>query len=240
MFDRIKEDLNTIMQHDPAATSKTDIFFSYPGFHAVIWHRLSHRLWTSKWRMPARFISSIARFITGVEIHPAAKLGRRIFIDHGMGVVIGETAIIGDDVTLYQNVTLGGTSLRRGEKRHPTVKNGVIIGGGAMVLGPITIEENSRIGANAVVVKDVDKGVSVGGIPATIIGDNRKKESRPPKIVSDKEKEEDFMAYGTPCDELMTKPQREICRLHQKVKALDARLKTLETPLKTTKKTASK
>ncbi len=167
MFKRIKEDINSVFARDPAARNAFEVFTTYPGLHAVWWHRLSHKLWTMRWRWLARFISTFSRWITGVEIHPGAKIGRRFFIDHGMGVVIGETAEIGDDVTMYHGVTLGGTSWNEG-KRHPTLGNGVVIGAGAKVLGPIIIGENARVGSNAVVVKDVQQGCTVTGIPARV------------------------------------------------------------------------
>ena len=162
----IREDLDAAMARDPAATSRAVLLFTAPGLHAVWLHRIAHRLWTHRWAWPARIIAYFARAFTGIEIHPAARIGRRLYIDHGMGVVIGETAEVGDDVMLYHGVTLGGTSSRR-IKRHPTVGNGVMIGAGAKVLGPIALGDGVRIGANAVVVKDVPAGAVATGIPAT-------------------------------------------------------------------------
>ncbi len=168
MFAGIKEDIRSVFDRDPAARSSFEVLTNYPGLHAIWWHRMNHRLWLADWKWLARFLSTIARWLTGVEIHPGAKIGRRFFIDHGMGVVIGETAEIGDDVTLYHGVTLGGTSWNPG-KRHPTLGNNVVIGAGAKVLGPLYVGENARIGSNAVVVKDVPPGATVVGIPGRIV-----------------------------------------------------------------------
>ncbi|WP_113906740.1 serine O-acetyltransferase [Aliidiomarina celeris] len=168
MFRGIREDIASIYRRDPAARHFFEVLTNYPGLHAIWIHRLSHRLWGWRLKWLARFISTLARWLTGVEIHPGAKIGRRFFIDHGMGVVIGETAEIGDDCTLYHGVTLGGTSWNAG-KRHPTLKNNVVIGAGAKVLGPITVNENGRIGSNAVVVKDVPAGATMVGIPGRIV-----------------------------------------------------------------------
>ncbi|MBU1438743.1 MAG: serine O-acetyltransferase [Gammaproteobacteria bacterium] len=168
MFAGIKEDIRSVFDRDPAARSSFEVLTNYPGLHAIWWHRMNHRLWMAGWKWLARFLSTIARWLTGVEIHPGAKIGRRFFIDHGMGVVIGETAEIGDDVTLYHGVTLGGTSWNPG-KRHPTLGNNVVIGAGAKVLGPLYVGENARIGSNAVVVKDVPSGATVVGIPGRIV-----------------------------------------------------------------------
>ncbi|MDP5190138.1 serine O-acetyltransferase, partial [Rheinheimera baltica] len=168
MFAGIKEDIKSVFERDPAARSSFEVLTNYPGLHAIWWHRVSHKLWRANWKGLARFLSTLSRWFTGVEIHPGAKIGRRFFIDHGMGVVIGETAEIGDDVTLYHGVTLGGTSWNPG-KRHPTLANGVVIGAGAKVLGPLMVGENARIGSNAVVVKDVPAGATVIGIPGRIV-----------------------------------------------------------------------
>ncbi|MGM0481069.1 MAG: serine O-acetyltransferase [Pseudomonadota bacterium] len=163
----VKEDINSVFARDPAARNTAEVLFHYPGLHAIWCHRFTHKLWQWKLYWLARFISNIARWLTGIEIHPGAKIGRRFFIDHGMGVVIGETAEIGNDVTLYHGVTLGGTSWNKG-KRHPTLKNGVVIGAGAKVLGPLTVGEEARIGSNAVVVRDVPPKTTVVGIPARV------------------------------------------------------------------------
>ncbi|PXW26228.1 serine O-acetyltransferase [Paraburkholderia caballeronis] len=169
MFDRLREDIATIRERDPAARSAWEVLTCYPGLHALVLHRLAHACWRAKRRWLARFVSQLARFLTGIEIHPGATVGRRVFIDHGMGVVIGETAVVGDDCTIYQGVTLGGTSLTRGAKRHPTLGPGVIVGAGAKVLGSFTVGANAKIGSNAVVVKPVPAGGTAVGNPARVI-----------------------------------------------------------------------
>lgn len=176
MFRHLKEDIAVVFERDPAARTRWEIITTYPGVHALIAHRFSHWLWLHRLRWPARFSSHIARWLTGIEIHPGAEIGHRVFIDHGMGVVIGETAVINDDCTLYHGVTLGGTSWNKG-KRHPTLEKGVVIGAGAKVLGPITIGANAKIGSNAVVVKDVPPGATAVGIPARIL-DQEKSQQR--------------------------------------------------------------
>ena len=168
MFARLRENIRVVFDRDPAARSTLEVLICYPGFHALSLHLVSHGLWKRNWKLMARFVSHLSRFLTGIEIHPGATIGRRVFIDHGMGVVIGETAEIGDDCTLYHGVTLGGTSWKAG-KRHPTLEPGVIIGAGAKVLGPITLHAGSKVGSNAVVVKDVPAGATAVGIPARIL-----------------------------------------------------------------------
>jgi len=168
MFGRLREDIASIFDRDPAARNTWEVLTCYPGLHALLIHRLSHWLWTLRLYWLGRMVSHVGRFLTGIEIHPGATVGRRVFIDHGMGVVIGETAEIGEDCTLYHGVTLGGTSWNKG-KRHPTLERGVVIGAGAKVLGPIVVGEGARIGSNAVVVKDVPPGATAVGIPARII-----------------------------------------------------------------------
>ena len=168
MLERIREDVSSVFERDPAARHSLEILTCYPGVHAVLIHRVSHKLWRAGLKWAARFLSHIARFLTGIEIHPGATIGRRFFIDHGMGVVIGETAEIGDDCTLYHGVTLGGTTWEKG-KRHPTLENGVVIGAGAKVLGPLTVGANARIGSNAVVVRDVPANATVVGIPGRVV-----------------------------------------------------------------------
>ncbi len=165
MFARLKEDIRCVMERDPAARNAFEVLTCYPGLHAILFHRLNHWLWQHRLRWLARFLGMIARWLTGIEIHPGARIGRRFFIDHGMGVVIGETAEIGDDCTIYHGVTLGGTSWEKG-KRHPTLEDNVVVGAGAKILGPIRIGAGSRIGSNAVVVKDVPPGVTMVGVPA--------------------------------------------------------------------------
>jgi len=168
VFARIREDIDSVLERDPAARSRLEVFLCYPGLWAVWYYRLSHRLWRSRLRLPARLLSQVGRFFTGVDIHPGAELGRRLFIDHATGVVIGETAIVGNDVTLYQGVTLGGTGKGNG-KRHPTLCNGVFVGNNANVLGNVTIGENSRVGAGSVVLSDVPPNSTVVGVPAHIV-----------------------------------------------------------------------
>jgi len=164
----IREDVASILERDPAAKSRLEVMLCYSGLHAICAHRLTHWLWNNQFRLLARWLSQVARFLTGVEIHPAAQLGSRLFIDHGMGVVIGETSIIGDDVTLYQGATLGGTGKEK-LKRHPTIGNGVVIGAGAKILGNIRVGNDSRIGAGSVVLRDVPEGSTVVGVPGHII-----------------------------------------------------------------------
>lgn len=172
MFERIKEDIAIVRERDPAARSALEVLLCYPGVHALALHRIAHRLRGMRMHTMARFVSHASRLLTGIEIHPGATIGRRVFIDHGMGVVIGETAEVGDDCTIYQGVTLGGTSLHRGTKRHPTLEDGVVVGAGAKVLGGFTVGAGARIGSNSVVVKTVPPGATAVGIPARIIGDD--------------------------------------------------------------------
>lgn len=186
MFTALRDEFRAIRTRDPAARGALEIVLCYPGLHAVAAYRLAHWTWRRGLKLFARWLMHLARWLTGIEIHPGASIGRRFFVDHGMGVVIGETAEIGDDCFLYQGVTLGGTSLKPG-KRHPTLDDGVIVGAGAKVLGPITLGKNARVGANAVVVRDVPAGATVVGIPA-------RETSR-----SDRDREQ-LTAYGTPLD----------------------------------------
>lgn len=188
MFDHVKEDIAIVFERDPAARTHWEILTTYPGVHALLMHRASHWLWQQRMYWLARFNSHIGRWLTGIEIHPGATIGRRVFIDHGMGVVIGETAVIGDDCTLYHGVTLGGTSWNKG-KRHPTLENGVVIGAGAKVLGPIVIGAGAKIGSNAVVVKDVPANATAVGIPARILEDE-------PVSKKDDAKNSNFTAYA--------------------------------------------
>lgn len=164
MLNRLREDIRSVFDRDPAARNWWEVLTAYPGLHALLMHRWSHFLWTHKLRWSARMNSHIARWLTGIEIHPGAKIGRRFFIDHGMGVVIGETTEIGDNCTIYQGVTLGGTSWEK-EKRHPTLGNDVVVGAGAKVLGPFTVGDGARIGSNAVVTREVPAGVTIVGVP---------------------------------------------------------------------------
>jgi serine O-acetyltransferase len=169
MFSRLREDIACIRERDPAARSSWEVLTCYPGLHAVLAHRFAHAAWVRGWHWVGRFVSHLARFFTGIEIHPGATLGRRVFIDHGMGVVIGETAEVGDDCTIYQGVTLGGTTLARGAKRHPTLGRGVIVGANAQVLGGFAVGDGARVGSNAVVVKPVPAGATAVGNPARIL-----------------------------------------------------------------------
>ncbi len=168
MFRRIREDIQCVFERDPAARSVWEVLTCYPGFHALQLHRVSHAMWTIGLRWLARFSSHLTRFFTGIEIHPGASIGRRVFIDHGMGVVIGETAEIGDDCTLYHGVTLGGVSWNKG-KRHPTLGKGVVVGAGAKILGPFVVGDGAKVGSNSVVVKAVPAGATVVGIPARMV-----------------------------------------------------------------------
>lgn len=178
MIKRMKEDIQSVFHRDPAARNTFEVLTCYPGLHAIWSHRIAHWLWVHKWKLLGRWVSHFSRWITGIEIHPGAKIGRRFFIDHGFGVVIGETAEIGDDVTLYQGVTLGGTSWNKG-KRHPTLENGVVVGAGAKVLGPFIVGASAKIGSNAVVTKAVPAGATAIGIPAKIIEKVVEKHSEP-------------------------------------------------------------
>ena len=171
MFRKLRNDIACILERDPAARTTWEVLTCYPGLHAIYMHKLSHWLWLHGLRWLGRLVSQFGRWLTGIEIHPGAKIGRCVFIDHGMGVVIGETAEIGDGCTIYQGVTLGGTSLYRGEKRHPTLGEGVVVGAGAKVLGGFTVGDGAHIGSNAVVVKEVPAGATVVGIPGRIVED---------------------------------------------------------------------
>ena len=224
MFKTIGEDIAAAKARDPAARNKLEILLLYPGLHAVLAHRFAHALWRRGWRFLARWISQIARFFTGIEIHPAAVIGSGFFIDHGMGIVIGETSEIGHDVTIYHGATLGGITpsidshTQVAQKRHPTLKNGVIVGSGAQVLGPVVIGENARIGANSVVVKDVPAGATVVGIPARICAGRRVGK-------------EEFVAYGTPTSDLADPLTRSVDSLIEQVAVLQSRLAEMEKAL---------
>ncbi len=210
----LRELIRTYRERDPAARSNLEVLLCYPGVHAVLWHKLSHGLWTRRMRLLGRFSSHIARWLTGIEIHPAARLGRRLVIDHGMGVVIGETAEIGDDCYIYHQVTLGVARISAG-KRHPTVGNGVIIGAGAKVLGPIHIGDNARVGSNAVVVADVPADTTVVGIPARPV--DRKLPRRAPQ----------FDPYGMPCDDSLDPLLHDLEGLRAELTEVEARVARL-------------
>lgn len=218
VFKHLKEEIANIVAKDPAARGPWEVLFCYPGLHALMFHRLTHWLWKRDIKFVARFLSNFAKLLSGIEIHPGATIGRRVFIDHGTGVVIGETAEIGDDVTLYHGVTLGGTSLDVG-KRHPTLEHGVIVGSGAQVLGPLVIGAGARIGANAVVLKDVAPGATMVGIPAKMA-----QRQRPDAC------EEAFRAYGVgvnspdPVGQDLKGVHRQIEALCQRVQELEGKL----------------
>ena len=229
MFGRIREDLMCVFDRDPAARSVFDVLTTYPGFHALLTHRISHRLWLWKLRWFARWLSTIARWFTGVEIHPGACIGRRFFIDHGMGVVIGETAEIGDDCTLYHGVTLGGTSWKKG-KRHPTLGDNVVVGAGAKVLGPITIGTNGRVGSNAVVVKDVPANATVVGIPGHIVKvQNISKDHEKRKAFAEKI---GFDAYGTSHGDMPDPVANAVNSMLDHIHAMDSKMETMCQALK--------
>ncbi len=193
MFKHLREDISVVFDRDPAARTFFEVLTTYPGLHAILWHRVSHWLWNAGFKWLARLSSAFARWFTGIEIHPGASIGRRVFIDHGMGVVVGETAIVGDDCTLYHGVTLGGTSWNKG-KRHPTLEAGVIIGAGAKILGPITLGPGAKVGSNAVVVKDVPAGATAIGIPARILDPEQD------KVREEAAKKLGFSAYAVSSD----------------------------------------
>ncbi|MGA1253597.1 MAG: serine O-acetyltransferase [Burkholderiaceae bacterium] len=220
------EDLDNVLQKDPAARSRFEVLTCYPGLHAIWLHRLAHALWLSGWgplRWLGRFVGLFSRWLTGIEIHPGARVGRRVFIDHGMGVVIGETAEIGDDCTIYQGVTLGGTSLTKGAKRHPSLEQGVVVGAGAKVLGPFRVGAHAKIGSNAVVVKAVAAGATVVGIPARVVDGE--------EAISQSESSEAdvFTAYGVtqefkdPIDVLLHQMMEDMRRQQRRIQDLEAR-----------------
>lgn len=221
MFNTINQDIDAVFARDPAARGRLEVILCYPGIHALLAYRFSHWLWKRRWHLFARFISQLARFLTGIEIHPGATIGRRFFIDHGMGVVIGETATIGDDVTVYHGVTLGGTSFKKGI-RHPQVGNNVIIGAGAQLLGPIKVGNDARIGSNAVVVGNVPDGATMVGVPAHAIeGRDRRKDK-------DTGKCEDFSPYAIPRRGIKDPVECQIAALAKHMETLQARLDALE------------
>lgn len=236
MIERIKEDIKSVFHRDPAARNTFEVLTNYPGLHAIWLHRIAHKLWLKHFKWLARILSTLNRWLTGIEIHPGATLGRRVFIDHGMGVVIGETAELGDDVTLYHGVTLGGTSWKAG-KRHPTLGNNVVIGAGAKVLGPISIGEGAKVGSNSVVVKDVPVNATAIGIPGRVIPSTKDKQNDDPKNEQREEarghiaKKYGFDAYAVSLDNpdpvanamgvmlehmhLMDKKVEELCKVIQ-------------------------
>ena len=218
MFNSMREDVREVFARDPAARSMLEVFFCYPGLHALWFHRLAHYLWQHRFYLLGRCLSHLGRFITGVEIHPGAKIGRRFFLDHGMGVVIGETSEIGDDVLMYQGVVLGGTSLLK-KKRHPTIGNNVVIGAAAIVLGPVTVGDGARIGANSVVVNSVPDGATVVGIPA--------------RSVEDKEEPVSALEHGKlpdPINDVIRPVLESQAKLEERMKALEALMKNKVSP----------
>jgi len=224
LLKNLREEIDTVLKHDPAARSRLEVVLCYPGLHSILFYRLASWLWIHKLLLLGRFVSHLGRMATGIEIHPGAKIGRRLFIDHGMGVVIGETAEIGDDVTLYQGVTLGGTTLHHG-KRHPTLDDGVIVGSGAQILGGFTVGKGARVGANAVVLAEVAPGTTVVGIPAKAVGG--------PRLVEAARPAPPFLPYGTPCDEVPDPVARALTGLLDEVHLLRARLGEVERQLET-------
>ena len=215
-FKRLLDDIDSVIERDPAARSRAEVILCYPGFHAILFYRLANMAWRSKFYLLGRFISNLGKILTGVDIHPGAKIGRRLFIDHATGLVIGETAEVGDDVTLYHGVTLGGISLAKG-KRHPTLEDGVIVGAGAQILGPIRVGAGARIGANAVVLSDVATGSTMVGIPARMIMQRDQ--------IGDKE----FRAYGTPTGDVPDPVARAFDNLRTQISQLTQRIEDLET-----------
>ncbi|HET7671457.1 MAG TPA: serine O-acetyltransferase [Burkholderiales bacterium] len=222
MFSRLRSDIACILERDPAARTSWEVLTCYPGLHAIWIHRLAHWFWLQGLRWPGRFVSHLGRWLTGIEIHPAARIGSCVFIDHGMGVVIGETAEVGDGCTIYQGVTLGGTSLTPGTKRHPTLGPGVVVGAGAKILGGFTVGEGARIGSNSVVVKEVPPGATVIGIPGRIVDD------------ADAQQAARFAAYAVveEADDPYAKAIRQLVdhsqELDRTVRALQARLAEIE------------
>lgn len=216
LFSLIREDVTNVMDHDPAAKSRLEVFFCYAGLHAVWFHRINHWLWNHGFFLVARWLSQVARLLTGIEIHPAAKIGRRLFIDHGMGVVIGETSIVGDDVTLYQGVTLGGTGKEQG-KRHPTLEDNVVVGGGAKILGNIIVGKNCRIGAGSVVLRNVPDNSTVVGVPGHIVfREGKRVVITDPKQIND------------PLSEALASVANEVSKLRERVQHLEGTDETRE------------
>lgn len=227
MFERLREDIQSVFHRDPAARNSFEVLTCYPGMHAIWLHRLAHILWNKGWKWPARVVSNFGRWMTGIEIHPGAKVGRRFFIDHGMGIVIGETAEIGNDVTLYQGVTLGGTSWNAG-KRHPTLEDGVVVGAGAKVLGPFTVGAGAKIGSNAVVTKAVPAGATAVGIPGRIIVKSNDEVEAKRKAIAEKL---GFDAYGV-SEDMPDPVARAIGQLLDHLQAVDGRLEGMCEALK--------
>ncbi len=222
MFKTLREEIDAMMERDPAARSRAEVIFAYPGFQALMIYRLANACWRREWFLLGRLLSHFGRILTGIEIHPGARIGKHFFIDHGMGVVIGETSEIGNDVTIYHDVTLGGVApsvdseSQREQKRHPTIKDGAIIGSGAQILGPITVGRDARVGANAVITKDVADCTTVVGNPGRVVQPRRKSEPQP------------FVAYGTPVGDLPDPVARALQGLLDEVHSLRGRINDLE------------
>lgn len=225
MFARVREDIASVFHRDPAARNTFEVLTNYPGLHALLWHRLNHRLWKAGFKWLARTLSTLARWFTGIEIHPGAQIGRRFFIDHGMGVVIGETAVIGEDVTLYQGVTLGGTSWRHG-KRHPTLGDRVVVGAGAKILGPFTVGDDAKIGSNAVVTKEVPAGATVVGIPGRVLVRTGPAAPATDQRRADMAEKIGFDAYGL-SEEMPDPVARSIRSMLDHMHAVDERIETM-------------
>jgi len=218
LLKNLRDEIDAMLARDPAARSRIEVALCYPGFHALVFHCIAHWLWQHRWLLAGRFLSQVGRMLTGIEIHPAARIGKRLFIDHGMGVVIGETAEVGDDCTLYQGVTLGGTSLTRGQKRHPSLGSGVIVGSGAQVLGPFRVGDGARIGAAAVVLSEVPDGATMVGNPARQVA-RRSAAAGEPRPA--------FQPYAV-CGEIPDPIARALNGLLDEVTSLRAQVKELE------------
>lgn len=232
MWKELGADITAALERDPAARSRIEVIITYPSVHALFFYRLGNALWRREWKFLGRFLAQFGRFLTGIEIHPGATIGPGCFIDHGSGVVVGETAELGRDVTLYQGVTLGGTSLEKG-KRHPTLEDGVIVGAGAKILGPLVIGEDARVGSNAVVLKDVPRDTTVIGIPA------REVQPAGAKKADGKKDAHDFCAYGMPTDDLPDPVARSLENMVDMICGLRSRIEQLEGELKTARKQSS-
>jgi serine O-acetyltransferase len=221
-WQELREDIRSVFERDPAARSTWEVVLAYPGFHAVVCHRFSHWLWECNWTTLARVVSHVARFFTGIEIHPGARIGRRVFIDHGMGVVIGETAEVGNDVTLYQGVSLAGTSTERG-KRHPTIEDWVLIGAGAKILGPITVGRHSRVGAGSVLVQSVPAHSTVVGIPGKVVKEGGKHQPSGRPVI-----ELDHADLPDPVSRALSAVLNHVEKLEQRLEEVTSRQGSLE------------
>ena len=221
-WQELREDIRSVFERDPAARSTWEVVLAYPGFHAVVCHRFSHWLWECNWTTLARVVSHVARFFTGIEIHPGARIGRRVFIDHGMGVVIGETAEVGNDVTLYQGASLAGTSTERG-KRHPTIEDWVLVGAGAKILGPITVGRHSRVGAGSVLVQSVPAHSTVVGIPGKVVKEGGKHQPSGRPVI-----ELDHADLPDPVSRALSAVLNHVEKLEQRLEEVTSRQGSLE------------